>query len=298
MAGWTVVPNPSSDTSVWKPVNAAAPAPEPPSLLRTMTNNFNANTQGAQPGDSGLKGFVENIGQGGGQVLRSLAHPIDTATSMAHSLMHPIDTAHAEVDAARSDPSRFIGNAIGQVGTGGILGDAASGALKGVGAAVDAIPSTTRAGANFESLNSDLANTPVPLNATLKPLQRITEIGERGSTLPTAVSKLLQRSQGIADMTFPEARDFQSSLSDLSATDKMAMGGRVSGGLKQLSKALYTDIQDAAENAGRGDDYAQAMKEYRQASGLKDMAKSAGKLAMKGAGAYGAYSAYKDLTGK
>ena len=295
MAGWTVVPNPSSDTSAWKPVNAAAPAPEPPSLLRTMTNNFNAATQGAQPDDSGLKGFVENIGQGGAQTLRSLAHPIDTLSSMAHSFAHPIDEIHSEVDAARSDPSRFAGNAIGQIGTGAILGDAA---LKPIMGAADAIPSTARAGANFESLNNDLAQTPVPLNATLKPLQRITEIGERGSTLPTAVSKLLQRSQGIADMTFPEARDFQSSLSDLSATDKMAMGGRVSGGLKQLSKALYTDIQDAAENAGRGDDYAQAMKEYRQASGLKDMAKSAGKLAIKGAGAYGAYSAYKDLTGK
>ena len=170
--------------------------------------------------------------------------------------------------------------------------------MKSLTGAADAIPSTARAGQTFESLNRDLANTPVPLNATLKPLQRITEIGERGSSLPTAVSKLLQRSQGIADMTFPEARDFQSSLSDLSATDKMSMGGRVSGSLKQLSKALYSDIQDAAESAGRGDDYAQAMKEYRQASGLKDTAKAAGKLALKGAGMYGGYTALKDLTGK
>lgn len=198
----------------------------------------------------------------------------------------------------KADEQQAAGNTKGAIGTGlgALTSIAAMGA--GTGAAADAIPSTARAGDLFESLNKDLAQTPVPLKATLKPLQRITEIGERGSTLPTAVNKLLQRSQSIADMTFPEARDYQSSLSDLSATDKMAMGGRVSGGLKQLSKALYTDIQDAAEKAGRGEDYSQAMKEYRQGSGLKESAKAAGKLALKGAGAYGGYTALKDLTGK
>jgi len=176
------------------------------------------------------------------------------------------------------------GNYAGEAGT--LLGGAAQAAPLAEGAVngglTDMVPSRARAGASFESLNQDLAQHPVPLNATLKPLQRVTEIGERGSQLPTAVNKLLQRSQSPIPMTFPEARDYQASLSDLSSSDKLAMNGRVRGGVAQLNKALFQDIQDAAEGAGRGEDYAKAMKEYRQASTLKDVATKAAKF---GAGA-------------
>ena len=71
----------------------------------------------------------------------------------------------------------------------------------------DMLPSRARAGQTFESLNRDLAEQPVTLKHTVAPLQRVTEIGERGSSLPTPVTKLLQRSQAIEPMTFPEARD-------------------------------------------------------------------------------------------
>lgn len=103
---------------------AAAAAPDTRSLYEKARDNFNANTQGAQPGDNPVKGFVENIGQGGGQALRALAHPIDTLTGMAHTIAHPLDQADAEVKALKADPSRFIGNAIGQAGAGAIAGEA------------------------------------------------------------------------------------------------------------------------------------------------------------------------------
>jgi len=114
------------------------PAAHPPANMQepTMTNNFNANTQGAKPGDNPVKGFVENVGQGGGQMIRSLAHPIDTLRSAFSSLSHPIDTAHQEVDQLRSDPSRFIGNAIGQTGTAGILAGGIGEAAKPIGASI------------------------------------------------------------------------------------------------------------------------------------------------------------------
>lgn len=110
--------------------SVAAPAapPEEKSLLQKAKDNFNANTQGAQLGDSAVKGFIENVGQGGAQTLKALAHPIDTLANMGHMIAHPIDQAHAEVDALRSDPSRFIGNAIGQAGTGAIIGEGAGAA--------------------------------------------------------------------------------------------------------------------------------------------------------------------------
>jgi hypothetical protein len=114
----TVAPND------WQTVGSAPP-PANPGVIQTLKNNFNANTQGAAPGDNPVKGFIENIGQGGGQTIRALAHPLNTISSLASSIAHPLDTAHAEVDQLRSDPSRFIGNAIGQTGTSAILGGAA-----------------------------------------------------------------------------------------------------------------------------------------------------------------------------
>lgn len=165
-------------------------------------------------------------------------------------------------------------------------------------AALDVIPSRASAGETFNKLNTQMADHPVPLNAALKPLQRVTEIGERGSTLPPAVSKLLQRSQSPISMTFPEIRDYQASLSDLSSSDKLAMNGRVRGGVSQLNKALFSDIKDAADAKGLGEDYAGAMKEYRQASQLRNAGKVAGKMAIGAAGLGSGYAALKDLTGK
>jgi len=102
----------------------ATPA-EAPSLWDRAKANFNAATQGAQPGDGAVKGFVANVGQGGAQAVSAIAHPLDTLSSMAHAVAHPLDTAHAEVDALRSDPSKFIGNAIGQTAVGSVAGDVA-----------------------------------------------------------------------------------------------------------------------------------------------------------------------------
>lgn len=204
MAGWTVVPNPSSDTSAWKPVNVPVPSPESPSLLRTMTNNFNAATQGAQPGDSGLKGFVENIGQGGAQTLRSLVHPIDTLSSMANSLAHPLDTAHAEVDQLRNDPSRFIGNAIGQVGTGAIAGDVAGAALKPLAGAAGKAATAARTAAIGDEDAAALRGLRVPANGkkvlpmqssiqTARPyLQGASSLEDLQSRIPAAKNEVFQ----------------------------------------------------------------------------------------------------------
>lgn len=142
------------------------------------------------------------------------------------------------------------------------------------------VPTRARAGAMFESLNKDLAQQPVKLKAAVDPLQRVTEIGARGSSLPKAASDLLTRSQSPIDMTFPEARDYQSSLSDLSNSDKLSMNGRMRGGVAQLGKGLYGDIRDAAEGAGRGADYDKAMRDYRNASAIRNGLKAAGKYAV------------------
>jgi hypothetical protein len=120
-----------------KPVDISAglvpkDQPDTRSLFQKAKDNFNAATQGAQPGDGAIKGFIENVGQGGGQIVRAIAHPLDTLSNTAHAIAHPLDQAHSEVDALRADPSRFIGNAVGQAGAGAILGGAAGAAVNAV----------------------------------------------------------------------------------------------------------------------------------------------------------------------
>lgn len=109
-------------------MSKAQPLPQPEdtrSLYQKAKDNFNAATQGAKPGDGAIKSFFENVGEGGGQFVRAIAHPVRTLDSVDQTMLHPLDQAHAEVDALRANPSKFIGNAIGQAGTGAILGGAA-----------------------------------------------------------------------------------------------------------------------------------------------------------------------------
>jgi hypothetical protein len=155
------------------------------------------------------------------------------------------------------------------------------------------IPSKASAVAKFESLNQNLSNTPVTINAAAAPLQRATEIGVRGSTLPKAVNDILTRSQSAVPMTFPEARDYQMSLSDLSASDKLAMNNRMRGAVAQLNKGLFSDMRDTAETQGLGADYESAMKEYRQQAQIKQVLTYLGKAAIGTAGAGTLYELLK-----
>lgn len=281
-----------------QPMQQAAPS-APQSLLSSLGET------------SGLKG----IGQ-------AISHPLDTLASLPGSVVDELGRSGSKLKEAWNTPNNqpmraidrtleaipFLGSGIQksneQYAAGNTPG--AWGSALGVGASLlgpaiageglrNLIPSTARAGKVFESLNEKLANQPVDLNETIKPLQRATEMGARGGTLPKSVSDLLTRSQAIEPMTFPEARDYQGSLSDLSSSDKMALSGRMSGGLKQINKGLFTDIQNAANTAGLGEDYANAMKQYRQASQLKKAGKTIGKAAVGTAGLGGGAALLRDL---
>lgn len=138
--GATPAFNPNADYAVpafdpnssFQAATPAAAAPAEKSLWQKAKDNFNANTQGAQPGDGAVKGFIANIGQGGAQILRAVANPGDTLSSMGQAITHPQAAADAEVNQLYADPSRFVGNAIGQIGVGAALGDAAGAAVKSV----------------------------------------------------------------------------------------------------------------------------------------------------------------------
>ena len=67
---------------------------------------------------------------------------------------------------------------------------------------------------------------------------------------------------------------------------------------KQMSHALNEDIGDTASSAGRGGDYAKAMRDYRRAAAMADTASAVGNVAKRaaipvalGAGGYKLYHA-------
>lgn len=265
-----------------------------PALLdarNSLQKSFDTNTK-TSPNEplleTGLKSVVGAIGA-------PFVHPLDAVkgfahavmpdsggTGMAENLLGPLGPllkhlvvgtgSQAKADYKEGGFPYAATKTLGSIG-GGIALGGATGA--GAGLLDDIIPQTSRAGARFASLSGDLADHPVPLKATLDPLQRATELGARGGTLPKAASDLLTRSQGLEPMTYPEIRDYHSNISDLSRDAQGSMNGKMLGQIGKVKSGLYADTMDALRPVGRADDFAAAMKEYRQAAQLKKLGKQA-----------------------
>lgn len=121
-------------------------APDTRSLLQKAKDNFNANTQGAKPGDGALKGFVENVGAGGGDIVRAFAH---LPTTVGNTVKQGIQDVKQGNDPVAMQAVRLTqglvnspGRTIGQLGTGAIVGEVVPPVI---GAAVDAVKAVPEA---------------------------------------------------------------------------------------------------------------------------------------------------------
>jgi hypothetical protein len=199
-------PASTSGTTEWdaggKPIVPGAPPPDMRSLLQTAKDNFNAATQGAKPGDGAIKSFVENVGAGGGDVIRSIGHavlhPLDTAAAVqqaqdAKPFMQKVREAatnavlgpagNMAIDTVKGLASQ-PGRTIGQVGTGAILGEAAAPV---VGAAIKVVPRIP--GALADAVRSGVGGSKldeiIP-GDTVTPRQRYNTAVSQGVNLDTA----------------------------------------------------------------------------------------------------------------
>ncbi len=147
--------------------------------------------------------------------------------------------------------------------------------------ALDFLPSAERAGRNFELVHSAARDTPVDLMGASVPALRAQELTRAGSTAPKVMNDFLNRipAHNSEPMLFPEARDFQASAGRLSASDKMAINPPMAAQVSGLAKALSEANQSAADSAGVGKLYGDAMNEYRQAMKLKDFKENATDIA-------------------
>lgn len=167
----------------------------------------------------------------------------------------------------------------------------------GAKAAAEAIPSAARAGAQFQSVMGAARAIPLNVEAPGQVALRIQQLAERGGgSMPRPVSQFLQRitNPEKAPLDYEEARDFASGISRLSANEFQRMGPSVAREVAELRVTLNRSVAEAANKAGKGKEYAQAMNEYAKAkklSGMIDDAVAGAKSALPkaiGGGAAGA----------
>lgn len=132
------------------------------------------------------------------------------------------------------------------------------------------IPSTTRAGATFQKVMGAAGSTPIDTNGPGQVGLRIMQLAERGGTMPRMVRQFVQRvtDPSKPPLEFKEARDFYSNISRLSADEYQRLTPVIQREIGKLKGALHTSLQQAADSAGSGPDYASAMREYAQAAKL------------------------------
>ena len=140
-----------------------------------------------------------------------------------------------------------------------------------VSAAVEAVPSTARAGAAFKDVMSAAGSVPLDVEAPGKVALRIQQLAERGGSMPLSVRKFLARitDPNKADMTYEEGRDFASNISRLSANEMGRLTPVLQREVANLRVSLNAANATAAQVAGKGAEYAGAMKEYANAMKFK-----------------------------
>jgi len=206
-------------------------------------------------------------------------HPVDTVKSLSTAIAHPGAATRGVASSIEADPNRAFPEAMGSIGGAGIAAPMAEMGLSGISKVADMVPTKAKAGQLFDSVMKDAANQPVQLTRSMPILERAMQLSDAGHGTVTPLDKLYARINQTQPLEYSEARDRASALSSLTGEDKIRATKTLQGQAKQLSHAFNDDVGDAAAQVGRGEDYAKAMKTYRQASQIREGLKNAGKVA-------------------
>lgn len=228
-----------------------------------------------------------------------VSHPIDTAKGVAaipaqaaqvpaavRDINASPDPVGQYAQAAQDTASQGAGQALTAI--------VGTGIAKAIPEVKGALPSTARAGAAFREIKAAVGDIPIDVSKVGNSALELWTQSERGSTLPKAVRQLVNRlaKPGSDPITYEEAKDFQSNVSNLSANEKMNLKPNTVRLLGQLNADLKESLADAADTAGKGQQFTTAMREYHQAMKLRgftdEAISQAWKMALRGAGIYGA----------
>lgn len=176
----------------------------------------------------------------------------------------------------------------------GVVGSVlAAGAAAKAAQLAKSIPTRARAGAKFEQVMSAVGDKPVDVGGGVgQSVLRVSELAERGGSMPKAVRDLLKRATDPTkpEPTYREMRDFYSNISALSSKEAQRLSPIVRRELGNMRVALDAALAKTAASGGQEAAYRAAMREYAVASRMREFTKAAAKY---GAGVLGAGAAYR-----
>ena len=289
----------------------AGPAPSPPSqpaAPQTWADRLGLNTPTppGTPWQAGLKGaaagavdLLQGVKAGAMSTVldaNDLANWIHRQTGSSIPVVNVDPATRASLTASPQTFSGYMGRGVETLGEFAVP----------VEGAVQAIPDAARAARTFEAVKAAAGTMPVDTTEVGNIALRIRQLADRGATMPTPVNKFLDRltDPNKGPMVYEEAKDWANNISRLSAVEaqKVVKNGPLAYELANLRVALNYANGQAAQLAGKGAEYAQAMSEYHKAMVLRDALAKYGKGALTGAGitglgAAGAYT-YHKLAGR
>lgn len=157
------------------------------------------------------------------------------------------------------------------------------------------IPTRAKAGRQFQQVMSKVGDEVVDVAKPGDAALRISELAERGGSMPKAVRDFMKRATDPTkgEPTYREMRDFYSNISRLSANEFQRLTPVVRMEVGKLRVALDRALAATAAKGGEEATYRAAMKQYALAARARELVEKAAKY---GAGALGAGWAYKQLT--
>lgn len=231
-----------------------------------------------EPTTSPMVGFMRGAGSGVvdlaqgavSNVLGQLNTKLDAENATRKSFGQPETATMPRVE----NPESFAGD-VGNVMP--MIAEMTIGGRPAAKAAIEAIPSTARAGRGFQEVMGAARNIPIETKAVGDAALRVQQLAERGSTMPQAVRKLLLRmtDPDKTPMVYEEARDFASNISRLSANEMGRLTPVMAKEVANLRVALNEANAQAAKAAGKLPEYKAAMQEYARAMRIKSAIDSA-----------------------
>jgi hypothetical protein len=143
----------------------------------------------------------------------------------------------------------------------------------GAGALLSKLPSAARAGTKFESVMGKAKDVVLDTTKADEAALRAMELREHGSTLPKVLRDFIKTRESGAPITYKSGRDLASNAGALSSREATAINAKMHRQVSEFAAAMKDANRGAAEKAGVGKLYDEAMKEYRQAKNIEEAGK-------------------------
>jgi hypothetical protein len=173
---------------------------------------------------------------------------------------------------------------IAQAAEGAVPAMPISEAVSALPKAATMLPSAEEAGKVFSQLVDDIGDHPVEITDRLSTaISNAQDFAARGGQRIKQVFDLTKRitDPDLPELTWGEARDFYSNLTGkLSPEQQQKLSPKAKYFVGKVTDALDDTLKQTADNAGRLDDYRDAMDEYKAAMKLKDVSAAAKQAAI------------------